>query len=116
MIRSSSRATISLSLLASAVLTTAAPALTEPPAESPDSAAAESTPTVDGFQQLLPRGAIPALVDPTFVAATDADLPDEAWILGFARDGQTFAYDLNLLNAHEVVNHGTESSRFAAVW
>lgn len=71
---------------------------------------------VEGFQQLLPRGGIPALVDPDFVSVEDAEIPDEAWVLGFERDGEAFAYDLNLLNRHEVVNHGTESGAFAAVW
>lgn len=71
---------------------------------------------VEGFRQLLPRGAIPALVDPEFVPADEAEIPDHAWVLGFAIDDRAFAYDLNLLNHHEVVNHGTEKSRFAAVW
>ena len=71
---------------------------------------------VEGFEQLLPRGAIPALVDPDFVPAADAEIPDDAWVLGFARGGKAYAYDLNLLNRHEVVNHGDEEGRFAAVW
>ena len=71
---------------------------------------------VEGFQQLMPRGGIPALVDPVFVSAEEAELPDDAWVLGFERDGEAFAYDLNLLNRHEVVNHGTEATKFAAVW
>lgn len=71
---------------------------------------------VEGYKQLMPRGGIPALVDPDFVSASEAEIPDEAWILGFERDGEAFAYDLNLLNSHEVVNHGTESGAFAAVW
>lgn len=75
-----------------------------------------SQPTVDGFQQLLPRGAIAALVDPSFVAATAASVPDDAWVLGFARDGEAFAYDLNLLNSHEVVNHTLGTLPIAAVW
>lgn len=71
---------------------------------------------VEGFQQLLPRGGIPALVDPDFVSVAEAEIPDGAWVLGFERDGEAFAYDLNLLNSYEVVNHGTESGAFAAVW
>ena len=71
---------------------------------------------IEGFQQLMPRGGIPALVDPEFVSAEEAVMPDEAWVLGFERDGEAFAYDLNLLNRHEVVNHGTEATKFAAVW
>ena len=73
-------------------------------------------PPIDGFQQLMPRGGIPALVDPDFVSASDAEMPDDAWILGFVHDGQAYAYDLNLLNHHEVVNHGPKGAEFAAVW
>ena len=71
---------------------------------------------VDGFQQLLPRGAIAALVDPTFVSAGAAALPDDAWVLGFAAAGEAYAYDLNLLNHHEVVNHSVARQPIAAVW
>ncbi len=71
---------------------------------------------VDGFEQLLPRGAIPALVDPVFVSAQEAELPDGAWVLGFELGGQAFAYDLNVLNGHEIVNHGHKGTHFAAVW
>ncbi len=71
---------------------------------------------VDGFQQILPRGRISALVDPTFVSAAEADLPESAWILGFERDGHAYAYDLNLLNSHEVVNHRIGDLPIAAVW
>lgn len=71
---------------------------------------------VDGFQQLLPVGAIAALVDPAFVPATEAEIPDSAWVLGFAHGGEAYAYDLNLLNSHEVVNHQVAGSLFAAVW
>lgn len=74
------------------------------------------SPTVDGFQQLLPRGAIAALVDPEFVPAAEAEMPDDAWILGFAHGGEAYAYDLNILNSHEVVNHRIAGSSYAAVW
>ena len=79
-------------------------------------APAEDLPTDEGFQQLLPRGAIAALVDPEFVPAAEAEIPDDAWILGFARSGEAYAYDLNILNSHEVVNHRVAGSAFAAVW
>lgn len=72
---------------------------------------------IDGYQQLMPRGGIPALVDPDFVSVDDAEIPEDAWVLGYEREGEAFAYDLNLLNRHEVVNHGTEDgAKFAAVW
>ncbi len=71
---------------------------------------------VEGFIQLMPRGAIAALVDPDFVPAANAKIPDDAWVLGFAHGGKAYAYDLNLLNAHEVVNHEAGGAPIAAVW
>ncbi|MBT3343581.1 MAG: DUF3179 domain-containing protein [Gemmatimonadetes bacterium] len=71
---------------------------------------------VDGFKQLLPHGGIPALVDPLFVAADKAGMPEDAWILGFAIGEHAFAYDLNLLNHHEIVNHTAGELPIAAVW
>lgn len=73
-------------------------------------------PPIEGFQQLLPRGGIPALVDPEFVAAAEAEIPDDAWVLGFEHAGEAYAYSLNLLNHHEVVNHTIGSLPVAAVW
>ncbi len=69
-----------------------------------------------GVEQLLPRGRIAAVLDPQFVGAADAELPDDAWILGVAVDGQAKAYSLNLLNRHEVVNDKTGETAYAAVW
>jgi hypothetical protein len=69
-----------------------------------------------GVEQLLPRGAIPAVVDPRFVPATEAEIPDEAWVLGVALEGVARAYSLNLLNRHEVVNDRLGELPVAAVW
>jgi len=71
---------------------------------------------VEGFQQLLPRGAIAAIVDPVFVSAEEAEIPDDAWVLGFVAGGEAYAYDLNILNSHEVVNHSIDQQPIAAVW
>ena len=67
-------------------------------------------------RQLLPRGAIPAIVDPQFVPATEAEIPVDAWVLGVVIDDQARAYSLNLLNRHEVVNDRAAGTDFAAVW
>lgn len=77
-------------------------------------AAAEEPPP--GVEQLLPRGRIAAIVDPQFVHAAEAGLPDDAWILGVAIAGEAKAYSLNLLNSHEVVNDRTGETAYAAVW
>lgn len=83
--------------------------------------AAHARPATDeepppGVEQILPRGGIPAIVDPTFVPASEADLPDDAWVLGVEMEGEARAYSLNLLNRHEVVNDEVAGTAFAAVW
>lgn len=70
----------------------------------------------DGYVQILDRGDIPAVLEPTFVAAGEAELPDDAWVLGVVIEGQARAYSLNLLNEHEVVNDRAGDTAFAAVW
>jgi hypothetical protein len=69
-----------------------------------------------GFEQILPRGRISAIDHPVYVEATDARIPDDARILGFVIEGQAFAYSVNLLGAHEVVNDEVAGHTFAAVW
>ncbi len=69
-----------------------------------------------GVEQILPRGGIPAIFAPQFVTAEEADIPDEAWVLGAAAEGQAKAYSLNLLNHHEVVNDRLGDRPVAAVW
>lgn len=69
-----------------------------------------------GVEQLLPRGRIAAVFEPIFVPATEAEITDDAWILGVEIDGETRAYSLNLLNRHEIVNDRIGEKSFAAVW
>ena len=69
-----------------------------------------------GVEQLLPRGRIAAIVDPEFVPAAKAEMPEDAWVLGVVIEGQAHAYSLNLLNRHEVVNDRIGNTAFAAVW
>jgi len=70
----------------------------------------------EGVEQILERGKIAAIVDPQFVEADEAEIVDEAWVLGVEIDGQARAYSLNLLNRHEVVNDQIGETSFAAVW
>ena len=70
----------------------------------------------DEFRQLLPRGRIAAVDDPRFVPAAEAEIPDDAWVLGVADGGRAKAYSLNLLNHHEVVNDKIGGRPIAAVW
>lgn len=77
-------------------------------------AVAEARPK--GFEQILPRGRISAIDDPVYVEAADAKIPDDARVLGFVIEGQAFAYSVNLLGAHEIVNDEVGGHPFAAVW
>lgn len=71
---------------------------------------------LEGFEQILPRGAIPAVDDPVFVRADQADIPDDAWVVGVF-DGRTAkAYALTLLNEHEIVNDVLGDAPIATTW
>jgi len=76
----------------------------------------EEDPPPPGAQQLLPRGRIAAVFEPEFVSAAEAEIADDAWVLGVVIEGQPKAYSLNLLNRHEVVNDQSGDTEFAAVW
>lgn len=69
-----------------------------------------------GYEQILPRGRIVAITNPTFVSAGEAEIQPETWVLGVVINGQARAYSLNLLNFHEVVNDRIGETSFAAVW
>ncbi len=69
-----------------------------------------------GVEQILPRGGIPAIFEPQFVPAAEAEIPDDAWVLGVVVEGVAKAYSLNLLNRHEVVNDRSGGAAYAAVW
>jgi hypothetical protein len=70
----------------------------------------------EAYKQLMPRGGIPSIDAPQFVPAGEAEISDDAWVLGVVVEGQPKAYSLNLLNRHEVVNDRVGETAFAAVW
>ena len=70
----------------------------------------------DNFQQLLLRGQIPAIFEPKYVSANEADIDNDSWVFGIVIEGQPRAYSLNLLNHHEIVNDRVGESNFAVVW
>ncbi len=102
-------------LLAGAALlaTATAASAAEPPAEPAPEPPAGLPPE---FQQIIPRGRIASVDAPRFVAAGEAEIPDDAWVLGVEIGGQAKAYSLNLLNQHEIVNDSIGEQSFAAVW
>jgi hypothetical protein len=70
----------------------------------------------EAFKRYLPRGRIPADLDPQYVPAAKAEVPPEAWVLGVVVGGQARAYELNLLTRREVVNDRVGDQPIAAVW
>jgi hypothetical protein len=70
----------------------------------------------DDFRQLLPRGHIASVDNPTFVPASRAEIPGDAWVLGVEIGGEAKAYSLNLLNDHEIINDRFGETPVAAVW
>lgn len=81
-----------------------------------DKAPEAQEPLPPGVEQLLPRGRIAAVLEPVFVSAREAEISDDAWVLGVVIEDQPKAYSLNLLNRHEVVNDRSGETKFAAVW
>lgn len=70
----------------------------------------------EGVTQILPRGGIPAIFEPRFVPAMVADIPDSAWVIGVVIGEEARAYDINLLNHHEIVNDVVAGVPVAPVW
>lgn len=85
---------------------------------SPEKEAKSTIPEIPpaGIEQVIPRGDIPAIFDPVFVGASEAEIPEDAWVLGVAVGDEAHAYSLNLLNSHEIVNDRIGEQNFAAVW
>ena len=67
---------------------------------------------------LLPRDAIPAIDDPQFYTALEADqeyAPDEL-VLGVTLNGESRAYPTALLSRHEIVNDIVGGEPIAVTW
>jgi hypothetical protein len=67
---------------------------------------------------LLPKDAIPAIDNPQFLTADEADeeyAPDEL-ILGVEFNGDARAYSINLLSSHEIVNDTVGDVKISVTW
>ncbi len=67
---------------------------------------------------LLPRDAIPAIHDPEFLSAAEADewYNADEMILGVTFDGQARAYSVPMLSRHEIVNDTVAGVKIAVTW
>jgi hypothetical protein len=67
---------------------------------------------------LLPKDAIPAIDDPVFLTAAEADqeyAPDEL-VIGVSFNGEARAYSINLLSSHEIVNDEVGGVKLSVTW
>lgn len=67
---------------------------------------------------LLPQDAIPAIDDPVFLSAAEADAaydPEEL-VIGVVFDGDARAYSVPFLSGHEIVNDTVGGRKIAITW
>ena len=67
---------------------------------------------------LLPRDAIPAITDPSFVSAAEAMEWMDAGegVIGLAFEGEAKAYPINMLSRHEIVDDVVGGNAVAVTW
>ena len=111
---------------ASAPADTPAPSPDAEPARDPwseDSVAFEATSIMEGGKRyeitsVLPRDAIPAVFDPDFLPADDADRQyrDTDLVIGVSIDGDHRAYHVPYLSGREIVNDVVGGKPIAVTW
>ncbi len=84
----------------------------QPPAKS------YSRPTAEEIQTVLPRDAIPAILEPEFLSVSEANklYADSEPIIGVEIEGQAHAYSTVHLNHHEIVNDEVAGNKIAVTW
>ncbi len=67
---------------------------------------------------VLPRDAIPAIIDPRFVPASEAAqwMDDREQVIGLEIEGEAKAYPINILSRHEIVNDVVGGRPVAVTW
>jgi hypothetical protein len=113
---------LTLLALAAVLLAACAPAAPPPPTQSPAPASAVQSPAPDPqsleIVTLLPKDAIPAIDDPVFLTAAEANEfydPDEL-VIGVAFGDEARAYSVPFLSGHEIVNDEAAGVKFAVTW
>ena len=105
---------------ASTPTATDAPAADTPvPTATSSPASVEPTPEPEyRIVTLLPPDAIPAISDPSFVSADEADdqYENDELVLGVEIDGDARAYSIPLLSRHEIVNDVVGGKPIAVTW
>jgi len=65
---------------------------------------------------VLPFDQIPAIWNPKFVSAKDADIHADAPVIGVVLGNEAHAYSMILLNHHEIVNDVLNNQPIATTW
>ena len=78
------------------------------------SSAAENTALK--IHHVLPKDAIQAILKPMFVPASEAQVEDEAPMIGVVLNGEAHAYSAVLLNSQEIVNDVVGGEKIATTW
>ena len=65
---------------------------------------------------VLPKDAIRAILNPTFVPAAEAQVEDESSMIGVVLNGEAHAYSAVLLNSQEIVNDVVGGEKIATTW
>ena len=104
---------------------TSAPAPTAPPTSvaTSDASAPATVTSEDGERDLkivtlLPFDAIPAILEPEFIDAEEADaqLEPQSLVLGLSINDDHRAYSIPTLSAHEIVNDTVGGKPIAVTW
>ncbi len=90
---------------------------------NPQDSSTQETPTTEEQRELeivtlLPFDGIPAIDDPDFLNARQADeeyAPDEL-VIGVEFNGDARAYSIPLLSSHEIVNDTVGGEKIAVTW
>jgi len=71
----------------------------------------------DEIQSILPQDAIPALIKPAYLSASQAsDIYDQEEVIGVVINGDARAYPLSTLSAHEIVDDDVGGRSIAVTW
>ena len=103
---------------------TAAPASPPPQSAATSDASAPATVTSEAEERdlkivtLLPFDAIPAILEPEFIDAEEADaqLEPQSLVLGLSINDDHRAYSIPTLSAHEIVNDTVGGKPIAVTW
>lgn len=70
----------------------------------------------DEIIRVLGPDQIRSVDKPKFVAADEAEIDDDDWVIGVEIDGVARAYSTNILNRHEIVNDTFGEKKIAVTW